>query len=281
MVNNQKNIQLVLVVLCTIIVVLASFSLGSSGSRQVTSNESFIEKIDRYLSDDSDWFANYDVNTKQILEELFRDALKRVRTRVMTNNDMMFYDYNNNNNADGFEPPAYNQTVVDAFASKTLLNPPVNLTYNPYDIAGFNSTLSNETVCGLLYPDLSDRSTYYLYNYSSAAEAEAAGAFVTHLHPCGYCSNTIDLAMYMKYIDLTNPIRDCDCLDICLKDWIEKVPNNIPVNSTTLNPCLQCDEDKSGPIFKAVAARTRRDSGLRSAINRPPDSIYNITHYYY
>eukprot|EP01063_Lacrimia_lanifica_P030293 TRINITY_DN479_c0_g4_i1.p1 TRINITY_DN479_c0_g4~~TRINITY_DN479_c0_g4_i1.p1 ORF type:complete len:309 (+),score=96.49 TRINITY_DN479_c0_g4_i1:73-999(+) len=47
-----------------------------------------------------------------------------------------------------------------------------------------------------------------------------------------------------------------------------------------LNPCLQCDECRSGPVFQRYAGRTRRDSGLDSAINRPPSQIVNMTHYY-
>mmetsp|Transcript_19917 Transcript_19917/g.25845 ORF Transcript_19917/g.25845 Transcript_19917/m.25845 type:complete len:322 (+) Transcript_19917:140-1105(+) len=47
-----------------------------------------------------------------------------------------------------------------------------------------------------------------------------------------------------------------------------------------LNPCLQCDECRSGPVFKKVAGRTRRDSGIPSAIPRPPDDIVELTHYY-
>jgi hypothetical protein len=46
-------------------------------------------------------------------------------------------------------------------------------------------------------------------------------------------------------------------------------------------PCIACDEYKSGPIFKVVAGRTRRDSGLKSNINRPASEIYHVTHYYY
>ena len=36
-----------------------------------------------------------------------------------------------------------------------------------------------------------------------------------------------------------------------------------------LNPCLECDEVKSGPLFKYYAGRTRRDSGIVSSIPRP------------
>ena len=40
-----------------------------------------------------------------------------------------------------------------------------------------------------------------------------------------------------------------------------------------LNPCLQCDECRGGPIFQKVAGRTRRSSGVTSEILRPPSSI--------
>lgn len=218
-----------------------------------------------------------------------------------------------------FVPPYYNQTVIEAFASKILLNPPADWPGNPYDIdPSLANTTWDDSVCGVYYPDLNNRSTYYIVNYSSAEEATNAGAFVTHLHPCGLCSTTKDLAIYMNYSDLTNPVRECAlkslisdqwakqclmdigftepcatiwlqdaentrklCLDICLEAWIEKWPNNIPANSTNMNPCIACDEYKSGPIFKRVAGRTRRDSGLPSSINRPADEIYPVYHYYY
>jgi len=48
-----------------------------------------------------------------------------------------------------------------------------------------------------------------------------------------------------------------------------------------LNKCLQCDEDKSGPIFKYESGRTRRNSGIKSEIDRPVDQIYNVSHCYY
>ncbi|KAN0040704.1 hypothetical protein ACTA71_009042 [Dictyostelium dimigraforme] len=300
--NNNKFI------LITIILVII-LTITKSNS-QTTSKEEFLSKINQYLLEDSlliNGDREYNVEEKQMIEQIYRDALKRIRNKIIDQSNTL-----------QFNPPTYNQTVIDAFSSKTLLNPQQNLTYNPYDLQNLNTTL-NDSVCGVLYPDENDRSTYYLVNYTSAEEAESSGAFVTHLHNCGYCSTTKDLAMYMFHFDLTSPIRDCaivsfisyevsldciqhsagltyncaviwlydalntrkDCLDICLYDWIMHVPNNVPANSTTLNPCIQCDEDKSGPVFKLVAGRTRRDSGLLSAINRPPNSIYNITHYYY
>ena len=48
-----------------------------------------------------------------------------------------------------------------------------------------------------------------------------------------------------------------------------------------LNPCLACDEFASGPAFQYAAGRTRRTSGLRSAILRPTDEIYDVDHQLY
>lgn len=48
-----------------------------------------------------------------------------------------------------------------------------------------------------------------------------------------------------------------------------------------LNPCLQCDENTSGPGFKYVAGRTRRNSGIISAIHRQPEEIHFVDHSLY
>jgi hypothetical protein len=57
---------------------------------------------------------------------------------------------------------------------------------------------------------------------------------------------------------------------VCIRHLF--TPNNL--DDGTLNPCLQCDEDKSGAVFKAHAARTRRNSGILSAIGRPDAQVY-------
>mmetsp|Transcript_18097 Transcript_18097/g.29356 ORF Transcript_18097/g.29356 Transcript_18097/m.29356 type:complete len:316 (-) Transcript_18097:1042-1989(-) len=51
-------------------------------------------------------------------------------------------------------------------------------------------------------------------------------------------------------------------------------------NEYRLNSCLQCDECRSGPVFQKMAGRTRRNSGLESAIRRPPRQMANISHSY-
>ena len=48
-----------------------------------------------------------------------------------------------------------------------------------------------------------------------------------------------------------------------------------------LNPCLACDEYTSGPGFQYAAGRTRRSSGLVSAIPRQDAKIYQIDHQRY
>lgn len=69
------------------------------------------------------------------------------------------------------------------------------------------------------------------------------------------------------------------CLMVCLVAWITNEPNNKPDGS--LNDCLQCDEDISGPNFKYFSGRTRRNSGIPSAIQRPPEQQYHMEHCYW
>lgn len=48
-----------------------------------------------------------------------------------------------------------------------------------------------------------------------------------------------------------------------------------------LNPCLACDEFTSGPGFQYAAGRTRRSSGITSAIERSADEMYSVDHVQY
>ncbi len=70
-----------------------------------------------------------------------------------------------------------------------------------------------------------------------------------------------------------------ECLAVCMLSYITDEPFNKPDGS--LNDCLQCDEDKSGPNFKYFSGRTRRNSGIPSSIYRPPETVYNMTHCYW
>jgi hypothetical protein len=66
------------------------------------------------------------------------------------------------------------------------------------------------------------------------------------------------------------------CFDTCIT--LLNAPYNNPDGS--LNACLACDEQQSGPVFKAVAGRTRRNSGLANAICRPCSEVQPLVHAY-
>ena len=155
--------------------------------------------------------------------------------------------------------------------------------------------------------------SYRLVTYPSWQDAEAAGGFVTHAGHCGVCSTMQDLAVYLQNPDLTTLGKFCgkqvalgwdhgikcyrelgmteDCALIwatnswntakeCWKKCVHSAPNKQnygPPPFCKLNDCLHCDEEKSGPIFKRIGGRTRRRSGLLSAIVRPCDQLLNIT----
>jgi hypothetical protein len=140
---------------------------------------------------------------------------------------------------------------------------------------------------------------------------------VTHFGQCGVCSTLGNLAVYIRNNDLTAPVRACGlqggvdggtafdadvacleqlgfdlpcaqawaydtqhtrdvCLSICLPALAD--PYNLPDGG--LNPCIQCDETESGPVFKSVAGRTRRNSGLPNAICRPCSEVRPLVHAY-
>jgi hypothetical protein len=74
------------------------------------------------------------------------------------------------------------------------------------------------------------------------------------------------------------------CLGVCIGDYgffnllFHHYPGDNVNQSGQLRPCLQCDEDKSGPGFKYSAGRTRRNSGVGSAIPRADAEMYPVDH---
>ena len=74
----------------------------------------------------------------------------------------------------------------------------------------------------------------------------------------------------------------------CLGVWVgvygffnllfKRYPGDNVNESGQLRPCLQCDEDKSGPGFKYSAGRTRRNSGIESAIPRSDSELFPVDH---
>lgn len=207
---------------------------------------------------------------------------------------------------------------------------PIDLTCDPYTDPSCDATpplAAEGGVCGVqIIPD-SDRVTFldflfgrdlscptqYTYQidtFASAAEAESNGYIVTHDGNCGVCSTFQDLAVYLKYPDLTtigiscgfaailgdfeaavkcyeafgfsrscasisiyNTFNTNEKCDTCIKKAILRLPNNGPAPDCELDECLQCDEDESGPLFKKFAGRTRRSNGILSGIARRCDEL--------
>ncbi len=189
---------------------------------------------------------------------------------------------------------------------------------NPYDHPeDYLNQHPKTAVCGVLDDD-SVAGGYRLKTYESDAAALADGAVITHYTACGLCSSMQDLAVYIRARDLTNPVRSCamigvkesdpevayqkqhECLtdlgfsDACAHIWYYNVrhtqkeclssclllledPHHLPDGS--LNDCIQCDEDISGPIFQAISGRTRRNSGLASGLCRPCDTVAPVDHH--
>jgi len=188
-----------------------------------------------------------------------------------------------------------------------------SLRCNPYEDSGCatapvqTSLSDSDAVCGYVYSGACPDNNYEMVTYASPAQAVAAGAFVTHAGSCGLCSTAQDLAIYLD-ADFTTAGKKCategllseaagqqcyealgltaECARIwnydgiydgqtCMASCISHLAdsNNGPAPACALNPCLQCDEDRAGPIFSSFGGRTRRRSGLLSEIVRPCDTI--------
>lgn len=195
------------------------------------------------------------------------------------------------------------QTLLD----RTLLDPPLALATNPY--AEAERWVEDPTAACAVHLE-ADGVSYRLETWPGRADALLAGGMVTHDGACGACSSLQDLAVYVTIPNLTAPVRECgmemirrgeeagrQCIadlgftDACTSVWTWNTLHtrqrcasecltrlNAPFNEPdgSLNPCLQCDEDLSGPVFKATSGRTRRNSGLPTAICRPcgPDIAF-------
>ena len=215
--------------------------------------------------------------------------------------------------------PCNKKEAIAAFKTKKIQNFWPTFKNNPYENQTKESEeiikkyLKDETtVCALQYVEPTKK-VYKLRDFPDNVTAVNAGFIVTHQGRCGACSNLEDLAVYLER-NLTKVVRGCgaktigflirrclrnlgfttpcvdiwqyniyntrwNCLGVCVKAWIKGTPFNKPDGS--LNDCLQCDEDKSGPVFKYYAGRTRRNSGITSAIHRPNSQVYKMNHCYY
>jgi hypothetical protein len=208
-----------------------------------------------------------------------------------------------------WQAPEYTAADIDALEALQLTTAFDLLDADPYETPE-DFPLEETSVCAVMV----EGSEYSVQTFADDAAAEAAGAAVTHDGACGLCSPLQDLAVYMRQGDLTEPVRACGlmglsggeeaqleclrelgftepcaqiwgyntthtrtmCLQVCL-DLLD-APYHEPDGS--LNACLQCDEELSGPVFKAVAGRTRRNTGLASALCRPCDEVRRVVHRY-
>lgn len=210
-----------------------------------------------------------------------------------------------------WEAPVYTADDVAALRSWTVQDPSAVPTSDAYDAPA--PAVPEGSVCGVVVVDPGAR-TYALETFASREAAEAAGAQVTHGGVCGLCSTLEDLAVYIEQPDLTEPVRACgvralvgseqdnrDCLldlgftPACAEIWLQNTTHtrercqqiclalfDAPYLEAdgALNACLQCDEDESGPVFKAVSGRTRRNSGLATALCRPCAEVLRVVHRY-
>jgi hypothetical protein len=209
-----------------------------------------------------------------------------------------------------WDAPDYDAAFVAALRGFTLLDPPEALASDPY--AEPAPTIDPDEVCAAIFE--ADGTSYRLATYPSEQAARDDGARPTHFGPCGLCSTLVDLAVYVEQPDLTEPVRACGlqhlqgtqeehvaCLlelgftEPCAEIWYFNTkhtraecaepcfaalgqPYHLP--NGELNACLLCDEEKSGDVFKAVAGRTRRNTGLANAMCRPCEEVRPLVHVY-
>ena len=179
---------------------------------------------------------------------------------------------------------------------KDLVNPPKLLKKNPF-LKNSKKKYKQTGICAVV-PINSKK--YKLKTFSSSKYLPK-NAYITHYGKCGACSSLQDLAVYKKNHNLTKSMKRCALKGMVLKRWNNKCVKNLGFSDTCsqiwfynsqntlkkcwipclkhyfsknnlsknkLNPCLQCDEDVNGMTFKKFAGRTRRNSGIKSSIQR-------------
>ncbi len=197
-----------------------------------------------------------------------------------------------------------------SFRQKKHVNPVV-MSEDPYQKTSHE--LDPHAVCAIHYEE--DRISYRTESYPNKVAADEAKGIITHYGACGACSSLQDLAVYLEKPDLTKPGKKCamlswlksasvlcfkrigfseacaetwyynakntvkECFWTCMGSLVRFQPSNLPDGS--LNACLKCDEEKSGPGFKKAAGRTRRNSGIISSIGRDEIEIKPIRHDYF
>lgn len=213
-----------------------------------------------------------------------------------------------------FAPPTYGAAFVESLRLDWVLEAPFPLIENDPYAGPAPTPKGDDAVCALragAAPKAGPR-PYTLIDFTSESEARVAGAVVTHFGGCGVCSSLVNLAVYMREPDLTAPVRACgleskdraahvSCLralgfdEACAQLWywntlhtrakclgpcLSALSEPYQDETGNLNACLACDEKESGPVFKAIGGRTRRNSGLPNALCRPCSEVRPLVHAY-
>lgn len=210
--------------------------------------------------------------------------------------------------AEAFTPTEWTTERIDRLKAWTSLDSPPDVSVDPYTQPAPTPATG---VCGVVVANEAMK-TYRTRTFADDASALAAGAKVTHADPCGACSTLADLAVYAREADLGRKVQDCGvravtagfesnvtCLvdlgftPACARVWAYNTRHTQSKCFSTcfplleapyhvadggLNACLECDERESGAIFKASAGRTRRNTGIPSAICRPCAEVRRVTH---
>lgn len=77
------------------------------------------------------------------------------------------------------------------------------------------------------------------------------------------------------------------CMLICMKDYgllnilQGKFPDTYQNPDGSLRPCILCDELRSVPAYTYGSGRTRRNSGIITALDRNPDELYPLDYNLY
>ena len=211
-----------------------------------------------------------------------------------------------------WQPTPISDSQREKWLQYVHANPSTPLTDDPYQMSdSVDSSLSSSTVCALLKTQIDH---YQTQTFMHPQQANEVNAVITHAGKCGLCSSLQDLSVYSRYPDLTQSVRECGLAGLreneevqvrCLQDlgftaacasiWSYNITHtrtqclseclallNASHHQETgeLNACIQCDEDLSGPVFKALAGRTRRNSGLPTALCRPCNTVFQVDHQY-
>lgn len=210
-------------------------------------------------------------------------------------------------NPEGYADPHQGYSIDAEGRTRFFQQTPVTQWYS--DVT--HSKAASHQVCAVKFSN-AEQTQYEMRTFPSAAQAELEGWTITHQYQCGTCSTLQDLAVYIGVPNQTRPIAACtqraqgdiaklpmlkQCIveavgftEMCAESWAYNGvhtrtecnnPDWPPLTQLVLNtetgklhPRLWCDEKISGPGFKYSAGRTRRGSGLGSAIPRPNDTLF-------